>query len=472
MNPLHRYCRSILVLPLLLMGTSGAAQRPNIVFIEVDDLNYKYSGLATTKRVNTPNMDRIAESGTYFKNAMCQGMMCGPSRNALISGLYPHTLGFYRNGQMKNFPTRTWMFPQALQKAGYYTSYIGKSHIKGCGKDRGLTKTMGFDHVQATAGRAVLLSAAKSGKRSEGWYIDYMRKENLFDTFIADSKKKRYSTLPEDAYLDGFFTKASLTFLEGYREQKPFFLWVNYSLPHGPHDVNERYHTYSPDAMPGTQKANFTPPEKLVKDTKPAKADMTKTQAQYCGAIAFLDRQIGRILDKLKQNKVLEDTVIVLFSDHGIMMGDHERIHKGTLFRQVTTPTLVISWPQTFRQNAIINHPVELMDVIPTALELAGGKEPDKRSMNTRESLVPLLTGQGTYKRKFAFGEVESYIAVTDGHYRLIRGEGHNLLFDDINDPDNLDDISEQHPQRVAQLGNAINAWLEKTGPIMPPNSY
>jgi arylsulfatase A-like enzyme len=471
-NLYHRLYTSVAILSLLSLGSALAAKRPNIVFIEIDDLNYKYWGRAEPKLAHTPNMDRLAQSGVYFKNAMCQGMMCGPSRNSLVSGLYPHSMGFYRNGQMRNFPAGTWMFPQALQKAGYYCAYIGKSHIKGCAGARGLNNDMGFDHIQATAGRAVLLSAGKSGKTKTGWYIDYMRKEKLFDTFIEDSRKKRYSTLPEDAYLDGFFTKASLDFLDGYQEEKPFFLWVNYSLPHGPHDVNEKYHTFSADNMPGTQKANFVPPEKLVKDTKAAKANMKKTQAEYCGAISFLDHQIGRILQDLKKNNVLDDTVVVLFSDHGIMMGDHERIHKGTLFRQITTPTLMISWPKQFRQNTVVDEPVELMDLIPTVLELAGGLAFDQRPINTNESLIPLLTGKGRYQRKFAFGEVESYVAVNDGQYRLIRGEGNSLLFDDFMDPDNLNDISEQHPERLAQLSQAIDAWIEKTGPVMPPRSF
>jgi arylsulfatase A-like enzyme len=451
----------------------SAGNQPNIVFIEVDDLNYKYSGLAQNPLLETPNMDRIAQSGTYFENAMCQGMMCGPSRNSLVSGLYPHSMGFYRNGQMHTFPTGTWMFPQALQKAGYYTSYIGKSHIKGYkGTKGGLSADMGFDHIQHTAGRAVLLGKAKKGGAIDDWYFNFLQEEGLFQTLLEDSKKKQNSTLPEDAYLDGFFTKASLDFLDGYKTETPFFLWINYSLPHGPHDVDDKYHTFSPDDMPGTQKANFTAPEKLVKDTKLVKTDMKETQAAYCAAITFMDRQVGRVLDNLQKNSMLENTVIVLFSDHGIMMGDHERIHKGTLFRQITTPTLLVSWPKEFKQGVVVTTPVELMDIIPTSLDLADGLEFDERPINANESLLPLLTGKGTYERKLAFGEVESYVVVTDGQYRLIRGEDNNLLFDDFNDPDNLNNIAAQHPEKVAELGKAIDGWLSHTGPVLSPRTF
>jgi arylsulfatase A-like enzyme len=451
---------------------SLAAKQPNILFIEIDDLNYKYSSLAENKLVETPVMDSIATSGTYFQNAVCQGMMCGPSRNSLISGLYPHSMGFYRNGQMNAFPTDTWMFPLASQRSGYYTAYIGKSHIKALKGVKNMGPEMGFDHAEFTAGRAVLLSKARKGQDIKDWYFDFLKQEKLYDTLLEDDRKKRYSTLPEDAYLDGFFTKASMDFLDTYQGSEPFFLWVNYSLPHGPHDVSKEYHTSLPEDMPGIRKANFTPPAKLIKDTKPAKPTMKKIQAEYCGAIRFLDRQIGRIMENLKKNNMLDNTVVVLFSDHGIMMGDHSLIHKGTLFRQITTPTLLISWPKGFKQGQVVTHPVELMDLIPTALDLAGGLKWDTRPIKAGESLLPFLTGKGQFQRKLAFGEVESYVTVVDGHYRLIRGEGRNLLFDDISDPDNLTNIAEHHPQLAAQLGNAIDEWLKKTGPVRPAGYY
>lgn len=465
------HLKTALLLGLLTTIAAQAAQRPNIIFIEVDDLNYKYSDVEGSNLLDTPNMDRLAKSGTYFKNAMCQGMMCGPSRNSLISGLYPHNMGFYRNGQLRTFPEGTWMFPQALQKAGYFTSYIGKSHIKGY-KKGDLTKEQGFDHIQHTAGRAVLLSKAKKGKQIKDWYFDYLNEEGLFDTLMEDHKKKQYSTLPEDAYLDGFFTKASIDFIEDYNAEKPLFMWINYSLPHGPHDVAKKYHTFKEKDMPGTQKANFEHPPKLIENARKAKPTMKKTQAEYCGAISFLDRQIGRVLEQLEKSKMLDNTIIVLFSDHGIMMGDHELIHKGTLFRQITTPTLVIAWPEQFKKGVVETAPVELLDLIPTALEVAGGEAYDTREYKATESLLPLLTGKGTFERKYAFGEVESYITVSDGHYRLIQGEGNNLLFDEINDPDNLTNIADKHPERVVELSKAIEAWIKKSGPIREAGFY
>ena len=109
---------------------ASADEKPNIVFVEVDDLTYSYLGCMGNRLVKTPNIDALARQGVLFKNAVCQGMMCGPSRNCLMTGLYPHNLGFYRNGQMKELPQGVWTLPKALQRSGYYTAWVGKSHIR------------------------------------------------------------------------------------------------------------------------------------------------------------------------------------------------------------------------------------------------------------------------------------------------------------------------------------------------------
>ena len=122
--------------------------KPHIVFIEVDDLAYTHVGAFGSKTASTPNIDSLAKRGVLFKNAVCQGMMCGPSRNGLMTGLYPHNLGFYRNGQMKQLPQDVWTLPKALQRSGYYTAWIGKSHIRpfeARANPRAMETEMGFN---------------------------------------------------------------------------------------------------------------------------------------------------------------------------------------------------------------------------------------------------------------------------------------------------------------------------------------
>lgn len=454
-----------------LLGNGPSPNRPNILFIEVDDLSYKYLGCFGSDLVKTPSIDSLAQRGVLFSNAVCQGMMCGPSRNCLMTGLYPHNLGFYRNGQMKQLPEGVWTLPKALQRSDYYTAWVGKCHVRPYGmRDNpdAMKTEMGFDFVRQTVGRAVL----GSKEERNDWYSDYLRGKGLYEQFRREFPVP--STLAEDDYLDGFFTKTAIGFLNNYQERQPLFLWLNYSLPHGPHDVNRTYlDQFSPETMPGPNKADFEPPEKLVKDTRKIESDekIKERQAAYCGGISFLDRQVGRILDTLRDRELLENTVVVFFSDQGVMMGDHGRVRKGTLFRQITNPCLVISWPKQFEQDTIVDSPVELTDLLRTSLDLAQASDQEK-GLTSGYSLLPLLTGQGDFGREMAFGEIEGYVAASNGRYRLITGEDVSLLFDEIDDPDNLHNISEEKPELVKTMKKHVEEWLETTGPALPKNSF
>ena len=457
-----------------LMASDKGDERPNILFIEVDDLNYEY--LSMIGGINkTPNVDALAKSGVFFKNAVSQGMMCGPSRNSLITGLYPHNLGFYQNGQMRALPEGTWTLPQGLQRSGYYTAWIGKCHIRPGGKDKtkAMQERMGFNFVRQTAGRAVLCSQSKKNKlKPDDWYASYLDSIGKLDVF---KKCEDPSPLEEDEYLDGFFTHTALGFLQNYKSSEPFFLWVNYSVPHGPFDVNEKYHTYRTDDMPGgTSVKNYVEPADLVKKTKKVNDEKTikEHQAGFCANISFMDKQVGRLIKKLKNLGLYDNTVIVFFSDQGVMMGDHQRFHKGTLYRQITNPALIVAWPGKMKKNLVIDAPVELNDLVRTSLELADAPERELKKCSFSYSLLPSLFKGRSPQRKTAFGEIEGYVMATDGRFRLIKGKDATLLFDDENDPKNLVDIAKEHPETVKRISKTIDEWFEKTGAPLPPKTY
>jgi arylsulfatase A-like enzyme len=164
--------------------------------------------------------------------------------------------------------------------------------------------------------------------------------------------------------------------------------------------------------------------------------------------------------------------VIVFFSDHGIMMGDHERIHKGTLFRQVTNPALIISWPEKMKQGIVSDAPVELTDLIKTSLELAGAPKSEVQQRKYSVSLLPELCKGKAPARKVAFGEINGYVVAVDGRYRLIKGGNDILLFDDVKDPKNLVNIAAQHPDEVKRLSAAIDDWFRETGKPLPRKTY
>lgn len=466
----------LLIINVNIFASDAVKTGPNILFIEVDDLNYEYLSFNGSAIIKTPNVDKLAKTGVVFKNAVCQGMMCGPSRNSLMSGLYPHNLGFYRNGQMKALPKDVWTLPKGLKNSGYYTAWIGKCHIRPFGKDKNeaMSSQMGFDYVRQTAGRAVLSSTLKKGKtKSDDWYFNHMKSKGLLEQFGAESGK--ISTLNEDDYLDGLFSRTAISFIEGYDKEGPFFLWLNYSVPHGPYDVAAEHHKpFKSENMPGMTTQHYEVPDSLVKDTKLIDDDEFHKdhQAGNCANTAFMDRQVGRIISALEKNNLLENTIIVFFSDHGVMMGDHKRIHKGTLFRQITNPALIVSWPKKFKQNIAVNNPVELLDLIRTSLEIAEAPKEDLNKRELSNSFLTTLLNGDEPERKVAFGEVEGYVMATDGRFRLVKGYKACLLFDDLEDPKNLNDISSEYPVIVQTLAESIEKWQKKTGAPLPRNSH
>lgn len=473
---IHRKVFFVLV-SLFLTNSSAQEKQPNLLFIEVDDLNYEYLSSFGNTLVHTPNVDKLAAQGVRFTNAVAQGMMCGPSRNSLMTGMYPHNLGFYKNGDLKALPKGIWTLPQGLQNSGYATAWIGKCHIRPAGKDKtqAMKELMGFDFVQQTEGRVVITKKAKKRPKEidKDWYLRFLKERNLVDKFLKEYPK--ITSLPEDAYLDAFFTANAQDYLNNYKSDKPFFLWLNYSVPHGPNDVYQKYHDpYDVDKMPGTNKPDFKAPEKLVKGAKldTDENKHKKLQAGHCAMVSFMDVQVGRILETLEKNKQLENTIIVFFSDHGIMMGDHQRQHKGTLYRQITNPSLIISYPKEYMKNVAVDSPVELIDLVQTSLEIANAPKKELKKRTYSKSLVPLLTGKKKKVRKTAFAEIEGYTMATDGRYRLIKGKDATLLFNDKKDPKNLHNIADQNTKRVKELSKNIDNWLTTTGEPLPAKSY
>jgi arylsulfatase A-like enzyme len=466
----------------LLVGsclTLEAAERPNIVFIEVDDLCYRYASPWGSKTSVTPTLDRLASEGFVFDQAMCQGMMCGPSRNSLISGKYPHQLGLYQNGDLRKLPEKTWTLPKALQKSGYRTVWIGKSHLKPYFSKKSEGDTFkpffGFDHALHTLGRAIVGGDDDSGEKGDGPnpYMEHLEKRGKLAQYKADAEAKRNSTLPEDDYLDGWFTKPAENYISSYRSEKPLFLWVNYSVPHGPYDVADPYHVpFEKKVMPGVSKpTKFVHPESLIRRTKTVRNEKHALEEQrgFHANIHFMDTQVKRLLTALESKKILDNAWIVFFSDQGVMEGAHGLVHKHTFFRQITQPSLIIRAPQGNGGGKRIAQPVELMDLLPTFLEI-GGVTGEKAPNGM--SLTPLLQGK-SFNRPYVFGEIEEWCVVSDGRYRLIRsekGEG-SFLFDDAADPENLTNIADKNPDTVKSLGAAIDHWLNATGPRLPSKS-
>jgi len=476
--------KQIMLIVLMAALTAHSAERPNIIWIEADDLMPRFMNKLGSGFGYTPNLDRLATEGVYFPNAVCQGVMCGPSRNGLLANLYSHNLGFYRNGNMKNMPEGIWTFPPTLQQAGYQTAYIGKSHIKASADHPKASKNealrgYGFDYVNCTGERYALWSELKKGKDvGEVPFIQHLKKRGKYEQFLKDNDGyENRSTMEEDVdYLDGFTAQVGVDWLiQGRDKEKPFFLWFNFCLPHGPYDVPQRWFDKVADLNippPKTDAFGHEVPEPLLVDNN--SMDSKKAARNRLGEaanVAFMDGQIGRLMDALESSGELGNTVIIFFSDHSIFLGNHGRMHKGTLFEETLATSMIVSFPKRFPQDQINTHPMELMDLVPTTFELAGVETPNSVAKNGL-SIVPMLEGKASNGRTFAFSEILGAQSASDARYRSKISEGVEIIYDHKTDPWEMDNVAAQFPEITDRMRKAVADWMKTTGPVHPPKTY
>ena len=466
------------------VATGFSEKRPNIIWIEADDLMPRFMNKLGEGFGLTPSLDRLATEGTYFPNAVCQGVMCGPSRNGLLTNLYSHNLGFYRNGHLRKLPKGIWTFAPTLKEAGYHTAYIGKSHIKPPADNPKASKDdalhgYGFDYVQCVGERYALFAALKKGQDvSDVPFIQHLKKRGKYEQFVADNKNQRIpSSMKDDVdYLDGYATQVAIDWLKKKRDpEKPFFMWFNFCLPHGPYNVPQRWFDKVADLKippPKTDRFGHKVPKPLLVDNKPMDAEKAaKDRLGEAANVAFMDAQIGRLLETLESTGQLENTVIVFFSDHSIFLGNHGRMSKGTLFEETLAASMIVSYPKRFPQDQVNAHPMELLDLVPTTFELAGIENPNAAAKNG-VSIVPLLEGKPSNGRKYAFSEILGAQSATDARYRYIVCEGQEFLYDHKTDPYEMKNVAVAFPEVTGRMRKAVDDWMKNTAPVHPPKTF
>lgn len=465
-----------------------ADERPNVVFIEVDDLTFKYIGAFGAKHIRTPHIDALAARGVTFSNGVVQGCMCAPSRNSLITGRYPQNLGLYSNGDIKQLPADTWAFPRALKAAGMYTAWIGKSHLlpfvedqkgrNGAKKTEGMKQRMGFMDVWQSAGRHVALKKARElAKEPDApWrsgvdaYADHLHANGLLQQFVDDAEQP--TTLPVNDCLDGLVATKAVRWIESYVRREPFFLWVNFSGPHGPYNPPAEYLSrYEPSQMPPVIKDSDhvdIPSCLRPHEWRKSEASIPVQRVAYAGMISFIDEQVGRILDAIERKGIADKTVIAFFSDHGIMEGDHGLMHKETLYKEVLNACLIVADPRGARGKRV-DRTVELLDLVPTVLEIAEVPEHQRRQ-GFGESLLPLLRDDGAaYQRPFAVAQIRDATALVTDRHKYIETPQGDVLFDLEHDPDETVNVAGAQKLLCQKLKTTLERWRAAHGPVIPP---
>jgi iduronate 2-sulfatase len=378
-----------LLCPFVLMG----AQRRNILFIAVDDLN-NHLGCYSNTIVRSPNIDRLAATGVRFDRAYCQFPLCSPSRVSIMTGLRPDTTRIYdlqhdfRKGT--NVAAALTM-PQFFHSNGYFSARSGKIFHYGVPGDigkPGLDDPLAWQEARYPRGRDKdeedLVTNLNPGARKPNvkpalgaalaWYESKGEDEEYTDALVADEAIR----------------------LMTEHKDKPFFLGVGFYRPHVPWIVPKKYFDMYPMEKillpkgPEGDRDDVPPVALHVKVSNYGRTDEEVREAKraYYAAISYVDGQVGRVLDALDSLGLATNTIVVLWGDHGWHLGEHGLWQKMSLFEESARVPLIIRAPGMTGNGTSSPRVVESLDVFPTVAELANVKAPASLA---GKSLVPLL---------------------------------------------------------------------------------
>ena len=411
-SPRRRTSASWLLLAFVLAclaarGTAHAASpapRQNVLFLISDDLN-NLLGCYGDPRARTPNLDKLAERGVRFDRAYCAYPLCGPSRNSLLTGLYPNSTSVHGNGQMfrQSIPAHI-SLPQAFRQQGYLAARIGKLF------HYGVPGSIGTDGYDDPASWEIEFNPAGVDRLQEESRMFSLAPGNL------GSALSWYASPSKDAlHTDGLIASEAEWVLErcARRKDRPFFLAVGFFRPHTPFAApKDPYFGYYPEAkMPvvsGVEADEADIPAPALGSRKKEEEKLTddlRRQAlqAYYASISFMDAQVGRVVDTLDRLGLAENTIIVFTSDHGYHVGEHGLWKKQSLFEESARVPLLMVAPGVSKGGAVVTTPVSHVDLYPTLTALAGVQAPANLQ---GQSLVPMLKDPAVKGRGWALTQV------------------------------------------------------------------
>jgi uncharacterized sulfatase len=331
-----------------------------VLLIVVDDLNTDL-GCYGAASVLSPNIDRLAARGVRFERAYCQYALCAPSRWSFLSGLRPETTGIFEFQSLLRTKMPDVVFlPQLFRQHGYFTAGMGKVFHNERQSDRETSWDFYQDDMGADAQEAAAVKQRYSHKEGQRPFTPFTR-----------------LTGPEEHTRDGGTSRRIAKLMEQCaREEKPFFAAAGFHKPHLPWTAPTKYfdqYRERPLAEPHDPPLKGVPAialmTELVGNPPPPRAE---AMAAYYACISFMDAQVGVLLETLDREKLWENTIVVLFSDHGYHLGDHNGLWaKLTVFDQGCRVPLMIAAPGRAK-GATSPRTVELIDVYPTLAELCG----------------------------------------------------------------------------------------------------
>lgn len=424
--------------------------KPNILFFFPDQWRHDWTGLNPDLDIRTPNIERLAATGTTFADVVCPSPLCAPSRACLALGVEYDRCPVKTN--QEDLPLDRTTVYNLLRDAGYHTMGCGKFDLHKATYRWGLDgkadlDAWGFEDGIDNEGKIDAFVSDRQGNR--GPYMHYLEQRGLRETHIADNDKRTgWSTqpteLPEDAYCDNWIGRNGLELIDSAPAGKPWFLQVNFTGPHSPWDVTK-------EMWDSVRDRNVPPPVHSAEEDDPRAIEIRRN---YIAMLENIDRWIGIYLDKLEERGELENTLIVFSSDHGEMLLDYDLWGKITWRHASLNVPLIVAGPNV-QGGRMCDAPTELLDMAATFLETAGTDVP--QDWDAR-SLGPILRGKADQVREIVTAgmtrpnkEVDWRMAA-NRDWKLVIDKGGKRLFDRHNDPEEHRNVAPDHPEIVKQL--------------------
>ena len=405
-------------------GAEPPRRPPNVVLVMTDDQGYGDLGCTGNKVILTPHIDRFHGECTRLRNFHVDPT-CSPTRSALMTGRYSSRTGVWHTIMGRSLLRADEVtMADVFAASGYATGIFGKWHLGDNYPFR--PQDRGFKEVLCHGGGGV-------GQTPDFWGNTYFD-----DTYWHNSTPEKFKGYCTDVFFDG-----ALRFIEANRD-KPFFCYIPTNAAHGPYNVPATY-------------------EKLYNDK-----GVKGARAKFWGMITNIDENFGRLLAKLKDLGLEENTIVIFMTDNGTSGGDYNagmRGHKGSEYDGGHRVPCFMRWPGHIKAGTDIDPVTAHIDLLPTFIGLCGLKKPDKVELDGTD-LVPLLTGQGEWPDRTLFVHSQRIehpqkwrqSAVMTDRWRLVDGKE---LYDMPADPGQAKNVADAHPDVVKKLTDAYEAWWE-----------
>ena len=471
---------SIVTAIALNCGVSSAAERPNVLLICVDDLK-PMLGCYGDRIVKSPNIDRLAKRGMIFNSAYCNQAVCAPSRNALLTGARSTTLGIYDLGTnfRRSVPDAITL-PQYFKQQGWRTEGIGKIFHVGHGNSEDPVSWSVPHMHEKVIDYALPQSATTNQITREEAYFSNTRLNDIRN--LPRGAAYESADVPDNAYADGRIADEAIRRLRGAGETpgEPLFLALGFVKPHLPFCAPKKYWdlydrgafelaarrtppdgapSYAPQFGGELRQYSGIPEKGAVPD------DLQRTLIHgYHAAVSYMDAQLGRVLDELDRLKMSDNTIVLLWGDHGWHLGDHGMWCKHTNYEEANRIPLLIVAPGVTKKGTRSAALVETVDLYPTLCELAGLPRPSVPQTLDGVSLIPVLRNPKAsvkdhvlhaYPRGPRLGN-----AIRTERYRLVEWKSPNAsadtveleLYDYKTDPGETKNLADEKPAVVKKL--------------------